>query len=177
MGGCRRLGAIHSPSPSGRCRHWEGISCPHALDSSHSCWQRFHENRCKLFFNGAGISCLLPSPEKELPVNSSWGSKLRSRPHRWLTKPSPLLATWKSVWIGAWTVLGAASPRVPAIVTAVGTLCAWVSPAAWSRAVPEPSLSAGRFPGKAEEGVHRGSAHVVPRALLHHQPAAEGEAA
>lgn len=110
MGGCRRLDAIHSPSPSGRRRHPEGISCPHALDSSHSCWQHFHENRCKLFFNGAGISCLLPSPEKELLVNSSWGSKPCSRPHRWLTESSPLLATWKSVRIGAWAALGAPGP-------------------------------------------------------------------
>lgn len=38
-------------------------------------------------------------------------------------------------------------------------------------------MPTGRLPSSAQEGFHRGSTHVVPRALLHHQPAAEGEAA
>lgn len=59
----RALGAAES-------RGW-GSAVP-ALDSSHSCWQRCWENRCKLFFNRAGILCLLPSLEKKKRNNSKY---------------------------------------------------------------------------------------------------------
>lgn len=47
-----------------------GLSCP-GWNSSHSCWQRCWENRCKLFSNCAGIWCLLPSLEGR--NNSKYG--------------------------------------------------------------------------------------------------------
>lgn len=68
----------------------------------------------------------------------------------------------------------------PLVVPWVGTRRGWGAFGATPRSRPCPGgflLLAGSLPGATEEGFHRGSAHVVPPALLHHQPAAQGEAA
>lgn len=62
------------PAVAAVWRGRKGSAVP-GLDSSHSCWQRFWESRCKLFFHRAGIWCLLPFPEKKkaVRVNTSRG--------------------------------------------------------------------------------------------------------
>lgn len=190
-----------------RLRLWcpvggRGSAVP-VLDSSGSCWQHFWENRCKLLFNHAGICCLLPSPERRSNGKYWPGCRLRPSPDS-QASPLPCPAEPSAYLIPRKPFVsvlehkskrGRGLPTVREARFSCGTanlssFLSWLSPLAgtcplcpgraWRGAGSLDLtllLPAGCLSSSVEEGFHRGSAHVVPCALLHHQPAAEGEAA